>query len=82
MDDFWYMEKLGEGAFGKVVGADKQAARKEHLNKAHGFANAACDSLRRFFSPAITYGIKYGKPGRGLSGWGVGMGLGLGLLSV
>ena len=46
MDDFWYMEKLGEGAFGKVVGADNQAARKEeHLIKAHGFANAACDSL-------------------------------------
>lgn len=23
MDDFWYMEKLGEGAFGKVVGVPK-----------------------------------------------------------
>ncbi|CAM9360489.1 unnamed protein product, partial [Hapterophycus canaliculatus] len=33
VDDFWYMEKLGEGAFGKVVHVVKKSTRKHYAMK-------------------------------------------------
>lgn len=39
MDDFWYMEKLGEGAFGKVVGVGTSNRLRSTL-QVYGFSSS------------------------------------------